>query len=83
MCNSKTMYLFFCGYCGNRKELQEYLSSGVLTHLTVSYSRVQGGGEGGSDVSAGGRYVQDKIQQYCVELASWMMEESAAVYVCG
>ena len=67
-------------------ELEDYLGSGILTHLTVSYSRLQGGrtdGGEGKDDSGGGKYVQDKIQQHCVELASWLMEEGAAVYVCG
>lgn len=65
-----------------QKELETFLSDGTLTHLTVAYSRLEPTAhlQGGS---GGVRYVQDCLRLHRHDLAVWMMECQAAVYVCG
>ena len=53
-------------------EWQAYQKSGVLTHLTVAFSR-----EGKNKV-----YVQDKLQQHSATLWQWLQND-AHVYICG
>ena len=59
-----------------RTKLESFLSSGVLTHLHVSFSRHQSDG-----VQPG--YVQDNMRIHWEELARWIMEDDASVFVCG
>jgi sulfite reductase (NADPH) flavoprotein alpha-component len=53
-------------------ELQDWLKSGLLTHLDVAFSRDQ----------PEKRYVQDALWDIRSDLYAWL-KEGAAVYVCG
>ena len=53
-------------------ELQDYLSRGTLTHLSVAFSRDQ----------AHKIYVQDKLRKHAVELYKWI-QDGAHIYICG
>ena len=53
-------------------ELQGYLKSGLLTKLSVAFSRDQ----------ADKIYVQDRIRENGAELVAWL-EKGAHLYVCG
>jgi sulfite reductase (NADPH) flavoprotein alpha-component len=53
-------------------ELQDWLKSGLLTHLDVAFSRDQ----------PEKRYVQDALWDARSDLYAWL-KEGAAVYVCG
>jgi sulfite reductase (NADPH) flavoprotein alpha-component len=53
-------------------ELQDWLKTGVLTHINVAFSRDQ----------AEKVYVQHKMQQRSAELFQWL-ESGAHVYICG
>ena len=53
-------------------ELQDWVKTGVLTHINVAFSRDQ----------AEKVYVQHKMQQRSAELFQWL-ESGAHVYVCG
>lgn len=79
-----------------RDELKEYLCSGVLTCLSVSFSRLESrGNERGEEeketdaetrtelFDVGGKYVQDNIRAHGKDVVSWIVKEHAAVYVCG
>jgi sulfite reductase alpha subunit-like flavoprotein len=62
-----------------RTKLESFLSSGVLTHLHVSFSRHQSDVGGEQQPS----YVQDNMIIHWEELARWIMEDNASVFVCG
>lgn len=53
-------------------ELQNYLKTGVLTHLHVAFSREQ----------AEKVYVQDKIRLHGADVFHWL-EQGAHLYICG
>ena len=60
-----------------RDQLQGFATDGTLTHLHVSFSRLE------THVSGEPRYVQDNMRIHAREVAHWVMEENAVVYVCG
>lgn len=65
----------------NREELERFSSAGNLTLLHVSFSRLDSKptqGEGNQI-----KYVQDNMRAHWRELAEWVMEDEAVVYVCG
>ena len=53
-------------------ELQAYLKSGLLTHLSVAFSRDQ----------KEKVYVQDRMREQGVKIWNWL-EDGAYIYVCG
>ncbi len=53
-------------------ELQDYLSRGILTHLSVAFSRDQ----------PQKVYVQDKLRKNGAELYRWI-QDGAHIYICG
>ena len=64
-----------------REELERFISAGNLTLLHVSFSRLDSKppqGEGNQI-----KYVQDNMRAHWRELAKWVMEDKAVVYVCG
>jgi len=65
----------------SREELEGFVSAGVLTLLHVSFSRLdpQLPQEQRNTV----KYVQDNMRAHWRELAEWIMEDKAVVYVCG
>ena len=63
-----------------RTKLKSFLSSGVLTHLHVSFSRHRSDTDGMQQPSC---YVQDNMRIHWEELARWIMEDNASVFVCG
>ena len=81
----------------NRDELKLHLSSGVLTHLNVSFSRLRkdevveqrdeqarlDNEDRTESFNVEGRYVQDNILAHGVHVVSWIVKDLAAVYVCG
>ena len=54
-------------------ELQDYLHTGLLTHLDVAFSRDQ----------EHKVYVQDKMWESAEEIWVWLNELEASLYVCG
>lgn len=62
-----------------REELERWLSSGLLTYLRVSFSRLDPDG----NPRSGTKYVQDSVRMEWEELAQWVSEDDAVVYVCG
>lgn len=58
----------------HREELDSFVAVGVLTKLSVSFSRVDG---------QVGQYVQDCMRDCSAELGRWVLEDKAHVYVCG
>eukprot|EP00127_Corallochytrium_limacisporum_P000638 Clim_evm37s22 gene=Clim_evmTU37s22 len=76
--NLGPMWLFFG--CRNedhdylyREELQQAEEKGVLSRLSVSFSRQEG------EL----KYVQDAIVEHGEEICAWLLERKASVYVCG
>ena len=57
----------------HRERLQAWLASGVLGRLDAVFSR-----DGGAQ-----RYVQDLLREHGAELARWLIERDAVLYVCG
>ncbi|XP_006875409.1 PREDICTED: methionine synthase reductase [Chrysochloris asiatica] len=62
-----------------RDELMHFLKHGVLTHLTVSFSRDAPAGEG----TAPAKYVQDSLRLHAKQVARILLQENGSVYVCG
>jgi sulfite reductase alpha subunit-like flavoprotein len=54
--------------------LEEMLEAGVLSRLTVSFSREEGGGA---------KYVQDSMKEHEGEIIDLLTERGASLYVCG
>ena len=80
----------------NRDELKLHLSSGVLTRLDVSFSRLRKDeiAHVNEQVSidhesrtesydVGNKYVQDNIRLKGAHIVSWIVKDHATVYVCG
>lgn len=63
-----------------RKELECYLSTGVLSHLFLSFSR-----DTVDDLSSKPtpKYVQDNLRSHATEVAEQLFNKQAVVYVCG
>lgn len=57
----------------HRERLHAWLASGVLGRLDTVFSR-----DGGSH-----RHVQDLLREHGAELAHWLIERDAVLYVCG
>lgn len=69
-----------------KEEVNEFLSTGVLTNLRVCYSRnsiTKTGAVVGTDGAVQTRYVQDLLRHDAAVLAGAMVMEGAYVYVCG
>ena len=65
----------------HREKLEEFVETGVLSHLCVSFSRdVQSNDERSEPAP---RYVQDNMRLHKEVLASLVLEQGACVYVCG
>ena len=63
-----------------QQELEQFLSSGVLSRLCVSFSRdpveeLQN--------SPRAKYVQDNLRRHSTEVAQLVFEKGAVVYICG
>ncbi|XP_064397709.1 methionine synthase reductase-like isoform X2 [Halichondria panicea] len=65
-----------------QKELVQFQSSGVLTKLTVTFSRPVGEVGVASEVGGTG-YVQDRVRVEWREVGEWIVEHQATVYMCG
>lgn len=63
-----------------RKELEHYLSTGVLSRLFLSFSR-----DTVSDLSGkpSPKYVQDNLRSHAAEVADQVFNRGAVVYLCG
>ena len=63
-----------------RKELECYLSTGVLSHLFLSFSR-----DTVDDLSSKPtpKYVQENLRSHATEVAEQLFNKQAVVYVCG
>lgn len=59
-----------------RKELEDFLSTGILSHLCVCFSR-------DNQLQKSPQYVQDNIRNNSTELSTLIMEKNATVFVCG
>lgn len=59
-----------------REELEHCRSTGLLTRLTTVFSRFPN--EGGVAC-----YVQDRVCEEWRDVGKWIVEEQAAVYMCG
>ena len=66
-------------YC--REELNLFVSTGILTLLHVSFSRPDP--QPSQEENNALKYVQDNMRARWRELAKWIMEDNAVVYVCG
>ncbi|XP_071506249.1 methionine synthase reductase-like [Diadema antillarum] len=64
-----------------REKLQMFVETGVLSQLCMSFSRDEPK-EGHSGESAP-CYVQDNMKVHSKELAAWVLEQNAHIYVCG
>ena len=62
-----------------RTELEKFLTSEVLYHLHVSFSRYPSDKLNAEQP----KYVQDNMRLHWEELSKWIMEEDALVFVCG
>lgn len=58
-----------------RQELEGYHAEGTLSHLSVTFSRLEVPG----DV----KYVHQEMRRKWEELGEWLLERNAMVYVCG
>ncbi len=65
-----------------RKELVQFQSSGVLTKLTVTFSRPADEVGVASGVGVAG-YIQDRLRVEWREVGEWIMKHQATVYMCG
>ena len=63
-----------------RKELECYLSTGVLSHLFLSFSRDTVDDLSGKPTP---KYVQDNLRSHATEVAEQLFNKQAVVYVCG
>ncbi|XP_074063363.1 methionine synthase reductase isoform X2 [Macrotis lagotis] len=82
--NFGAMWLFFgCRHKDRdylfREDLNHFLKNGILTQLTVSFSR---------DLPAHGgdtppKYVQDNIRLYSQQVTKILLQEKGFIYVCG
>ena len=62
-----------------REELEQFLSTGVLSRLFVSFSR-----DTISDLSEKPpKYVQDNLRSHAAEVADQVFNKGAVVYICG
>lgn len=62
-----------------RDEINKFLVDKILTRFTVCFSRLDENRQGEGE----GKYVQDGMRKYGLELAQWVMEEQAYIFVCG
>ena len=62
------------------QELEQYLSTGVLSRLFLSFSRDAVNELHGSPPP---KYVQDNLRRHSTEVAKQVFEKGAVVYVCG
>lgn len=64
-----------------RQELEQFLSTGVLSRLFLSFSR------NATDDTKGNppppRYVQDNLRRHSAEVAKQVFDKGAVVYICG
>jgi len=63
-----------------REELEQFLSTGVLSHLFVSFSRDTISDSSGKPPP---KYVQDNLRSHAAEVADQVFNKGAVVYVCG
>lgn len=87
--NAHTCLVSCCSKCQRvnvglytiREELERFTSTGNLTLLHVSFSRLHPEPPQGDEDQI--KYVQDNMRVHWRELAKWVMEDEAVVYVCG
>lgn len=61
-----------------REELESFVSSGVLSHLQLSFSRDHQDGADGT-----GRYVQDNLKLHGRHITHILLQQKGSIYVCG
>jgi methionine synthase reductase len=77
--NSKVWLFFGCRSKDkdflHRDKLEGYKQDGILSNLTVAFSR--------DDTQDGIKYVQDAVEKSGAEVSKLLLEQDAFVYVCG
>ena len=65
--------------------MTSFVQDGVLSRLSVCYSRdTPNTQDGGDDViNSQPKYVQDLMSAQGADLITWLLDDSAHVYVCG
>lgn len=61
-----------------REELESFVSSGVLSHLQLSFSRDHQDGADGT-----GRYVQDNLKLQGRHITHILLQQKGSIYICG